>query len=387
VRADQALVIAIAAVSAVSAQAEAADTPGVVRDALTVQKARTAAATARASTQYYTPGKFDLSDLPAYVPEAEVSGPIRIWASDMWGNPEFREKLEAAFRKFQSRASFAYVSASRNGAFAGLLTEQADVAIARRMMWVDLLSYQRKFNRDPVVIKGMTGWFVNPPFVIAVNRTNPVAKLTLAQIDGIFGTERDGGWRGTSWDSTLARGPEKNIRTWGQLGLTGEWASRVIDPYGYNLAYLFAPRFSEDVMGNSNKWNEHLKQFTIFASKEGSLISVDQQMADAVAANRYAIAYYAPGRGINANTRLVPIQMPTGKIVAATIYTVRDHSYPFTDSMWFYATRNNDGKLDPRVREFLRFILSREGQEIVNQDTTMLPLTAALLAQERTKLN
>ena len=88
------------------------------------------------------------------------------------------------------------------------------------MTWVDLLSYQRKFNRDPVVIKGMTGWFVDPPFVIAVNKANPVAKLSLAQIDGIFGAERDGGWRGASWDPTLARGPEKNIRTWGQLGLS-----------------------------------------------------------------------------------------------------------------------------------------------------------------------
>ena len=47
-------------------------------------------------------------------------------------------------------------------------------------------------------------------------------------------------------------------------------------------------------MGNSNKWNEHLKQFTIYASKEGKLISVDQQMADAVGVNRYAVAYYAP---------------------------------------------------------------------------------------------
>ena len=45
------------------------------------------------------------------------------------------------------------------------------------------------------------------------------------------------------------------------------------------------------------------------------------------------------------------------------------------------------GKIDPKVREFLRFILSRQGQEIVNQDTTMLPLTAALLAEERQKLN
>jgi phosphate transport system substrate-binding protein len=228
---------------------------------------------------------------------------------------------------------------------------------------------------------------VNPPFVIAVNKDNPIAKLTLAQLDGIFGAERDGGWRGTSWDPSLARGPEENIRTWGQLGLNGKWADKRIDPYGYNLTYLFAPRFSEDVMGNSSQWNEHLKQFTIYASKEGKLISVDQQMADAVAANRYSIAYYAPGRGISPHTRAVPIELPNGKTVSATIDAVRDHSYPLTDSMWFYASRDVAGKISPKVREFLRFILSREGQEIVNEDTTMLPLTAELVAQERAKLN
>jgi phosphate transport system substrate-binding protein len=358
-----------------------------VRDAFKVQEARAAAAEARATRLYYRPGQFNLSDLSAYVPEASINGPIRIWASDMWGNPGFQEKLEAAFRKFQPNASLDYVSASPSGAFAGLLTGQADVAIARRMTWVDLLSYQRKFGRDPLVIRGMTGWFVNPPFVISVNRENPVRNLTLAQIDGIFGAERDGGWKGTSWDPSLARGPEKNIRTWGQLGLKGSWTQKQIDPYGYNLAYLFAPRFSEDILGNSNKWNEHLRQFTIYASKDGQLVSVDQQMADAVAANPASIAYYAPGRGINPKTRPVPIELADGRLVTATIDAVRDHLYPFTDSMWFYASRSASGQVDPKVREFLRFILSREGQEVVNQDTTMLPLTAALAAQELKKIN
>jgi phosphate transport system substrate-binding protein len=335
---------------------------------------------------FYIPGQFDLRDLPAYRPETKVTGAIRIWASDLWGNPGFQQRLEAAFRKFHPNARFVYTSISPSGAFAGLLTGQGDVAIARRMTWVDLLSFQRRFDRDPLEIAGMTGWSVNPPFVIAVHKDNPLVSVTLGQLDGIFGAERSGGWRGTSWNPGVARGPEKNIRTWGQLGLTGDWAAVPIDPYGYNLQYLFAPRFSTDVLKGSGQWNEHLRQFTISATSDGKLISVDQQMAEALGRNRAAIAYLAPLRGIDPNTRAVPIRLSDGNVVPASLEAVRDHSYPLFDNMWFYANRGADGKLSPAVREFLRFILSREAQNEVNQDTTMLPLTSALIAAERRKL-
>ena len=373
-------------VTALSAAAQAQDTKPIVRDALAVQKARAVFVAEQQTKHFYEPGHFNLDDLPRYKPDTSVTGPIRIWASDLWGNPGFQQRLEAAFRKFHPRARFVYTSISPSGAFAGLLTGGADVAVARRMIWVDLLSFQRRFNRDPITIAGMTGWSVNPPFAIEVYKDNPLDSLTLEQIDGVFGAERSGGWHGTSWDPGVARGPERNIRTWGQLGLKGEWAGRPIDPYGYNLQYLFAPRFSDDVLKGSGQWNEHLRQFTISATGDGKLMSVDQQMAEALGHNRYAIAYYSPLRGVDANTRAVPIRLTDGRLVAPSIEAVRDHSYPFFDNMWFYANQNADGTIDPKVREFLRFILSREAQEEVNRDTTMLPLTPALAATESRKL-
>lgn len=369
---------------ATAAFAQAADP--AVRDALAVQKARNAFVAKKKERRFYEPGKFDLSNLPAYAPQQRVSGTIRVWAADVWGNPGFQQKLEAGFRTFHPDARIEFVSISPGGAYAGLLTGQADIAVARRMTWVDTLSFQRKFDRDPVVVAGMTGWSVNPPFVIAVHKDNPVASLSLDQLDGIFGAERSGGWQGASWDPSRARGPEKNIRRWGQLGLKGEWAARPIEPYGYNFQYLFAPRFSDDVLQGSGQWNERLRQFTISATADGKLTSVDQQMAEALGRSRHAIAYYAPLRGIDANTRHVPIRLADGRLVAATIEAVRDHSYPLFDNMWFYANREPDGTLAPKTREFLRFILSREAQEEVNRDTTMLPLTAALIAEQRTKL-
>ena len=360
---------------------------GVIHGALAVQKARDAFVASQKSKRYYTPGEFNLDDLPGYVPKTRIIGTVRVWASDLWGNRGFQRHLAADFHRFQPQAQVHYVSISPGGAFAGLLTGLADIAIGRRMAWVELLSYQRKFNRSPLVIHGMTGWAVNPPFVIAVNKANPIKSVSLRQLDGIFGAERDGGWRGTTWDPALRRAAAQNIRTWGALGLKGRWALAPIDVYGYNLQYLFAPRFSDEVLAGSGQWNEHLRQFTISATRGGRLLSVDQQMANAVGANPDAIAYYAPMRGTNAETRFLPIRLADGRTVTATLDTVRDHRYPLYDNIWFYASRTSGGSISPKVREFFRFILSREAQQEVNRDTTMLPLTRALILQQRRKLH
>ena len=81
---------------------------------------------------------------------------------------------------------------------------------------------------------------------------------------------------------------QKNIRTWGQLGIGGEWHDKAIHVYGYGLRYLFAPRFSDDVLKGSDKWNESLQQYVNLARTDGTLESADQQMADELAKDRRA---------------------------------------------------------------------------------------------------
>ena len=85
------------------------------------------------------------------------------------------------------------------------------------------------------------GW--QNSFVIIVNKDNPITKITLKQLDGIFGSVRDGGWIGSNWHPEMKRGPESDIRTWGQMGLTGEWRNRRISPHGYALRYATAIEF------------------------------------------------------------------------------------------------------------------------------------------------
>ena len=132
------------------------------------------------------------------------------------------------------------------------------------------------------------------------------------QLDGIFGAERAGGWIGTKWHKELARGPEKNIRTWGQLGLTGEWASRPIDTFGYSLRYATAIEFSDKVLHSSDKWNGNLLAFGNYPGPDGNTYLEADQIVDHVRADPNAIAYVRYHPKFPADVKILALAGPRG---------------------------------------------------------------------------
>src|SRR5689334_7484899 len=115
-----------------------------------------------------------------------------------------------------------------------------------------------------------------------VHKDNPLSKLTMEQLDGILGSERSGGWDGLDWKTSVARGPEKNIRTWGQLGLTGEWADKPIHVYGFSLRYNTATEFCDAVLKGSDKWNETIHAFGNYMAPDGKRYIEADQITDAI---------------------------------------------------------------------------------------------------------
>ncbi len=122
------------------------------------------------------------------------------------------------------------------------------------------------------------------------------------QLDRTFGSERTGGWEiGAGADNNLlftgkyARGPETNIRKWGQLGLTGDWADKPIQTYGY-VAPGFATSFERLVMHWSVKWNPNFKEYVeakeATADAAGSAV-VSQKMYEALEKDKYGIGWGA----------------------------------------------------------------------------------------------
>jgi phosphate transport system substrate-binding protein len=377
-----------------------ASTTGQSVDPLDLQRARAAGLKQRAGRVYYTK-KFDLSALPEYKPAQTMSGTIRQWGSNYLADSTLEKSLEDGFHKYHPNVKFENNLGSTFIGIAGLYAKRAELApMGRRATWDELQGYQRVFSTLPVEIAMATGSYDVAGWtfalVIFVNKDNPITQLTFEQLDGIFGAQRDGGWNGNEWDPSAARGTDKNIRTWGQLGLKGEWADKPIHVYAYNLNYHFPRDFSEKVMKGSNKWNEQMKEYsnktrapsgTDDGKDFATLLGAGEQMTADVSKDLYGITY----TGIlyrNAGVKAVALASASGgPFVVPTLETVQDRSYPLSREVYYYTNRAVGKTIDPLVKEYLRFVLSREGQEAVQRDGKYLPLTAAIIREQLHKLD
>ena len=367
---------------------------------LEMQAARAEGLVLKGKKAYYPADKWDLSDLPAYVPQQKISGTIRLWGSNYIVDGKLGEYWEKAFQKYHPGVKFEYNMLTTRAAVPSLVFGVADLGIGRKIKTEELQLYQRYKNHDPleiVVATGsynVTGW--NPGFGIVVSKDNPLTKITLEQLDGIFGAERLGGWVGTDWHPEKARGPEKNIRTWGQLGLIGEWANKQITPYGLNQRYSQASWMSDRILGGSDKWNERLRIYANYAAADaggkGSSMGfgrLKRGLNEDLVRDRYGLAYVGSPVGPNLPPELKLLELAetaAGPYYAYTIENLRARRYPLFDEIYAYCDADKAQLLDPKVREYLRFIVSREGQEAVMRDGKYLPLTAEAAREQLKKL-
>src|SRR5258706_12119210 len=243
----------------------------------------------------------DLSDLPSYKPEYRVQGGFRIFGSELKGA---MEALAVGFKKYHPEAMMATnFMTSSEGSIAGLYTGISDLAPAGDDAKItDMMPFYGTFHYLPTEISIATGGHEKRgtlwPAVIVVNKDNPISKLTMDQLDRIFGSERTGGWELETKEFYTAkdsRGPETNIRKWGQLGLTGEWANKEIQTYGY-IAPGFTIYFQRRLMHWSDKWNPNYKQYV--EAKEatpdeyGKAVS-SEHMLEELSKDKYGIGWAA----------------------------------------------------------------------------------------------
>jgi phosphate transport system substrate-binding protein len=362
-------------------------------EGLDMQAARAKMMTVRGRKIAYTK-KFDLSGLPKYQPKQKVSGTIRLWGSNYITDGFIGGYWEAAFRKYHPDAKFDFHMKTTLAAVPSLVFGASDVGLGRKITFAELEMFQRYTDRDPIEVEVATGSYDvpgwNPGFGIVVHKDNPLTQLTMKQLDGIFGAERAGGWEGTSWRPQYARGPEENIRTWGQLGLTGEWADKPINVYGLNLRYHQATEISDSLLKGSDKWNERLRIYANYVSASGKL---ERGLNEDLARDRYGIAYIAApttnlgGQGAQPELKILKIAAKEGgPYFPYTLDTVQDRTYPLYDRIYAYADRVPGKPMDPAVLEFLRFVLSQEGQAEVMRDGKYLPLTAEVVNAQLRKL-
>lgn len=333
--------------------------------------------------------------VPAYRPADQVSGPIRFYGFALGG---VLLKWQEAFRKYHPDVTFVNTLPTSDAAFPGLVTYQADLAPnGGEPAITEALSFweTRGYAASQVIVA--SGSFdaegrSNGP-VVFVHKDNPITQLSIEQLDGIFGSERSGGLRGFEWTESGARGADRNIRTWRQLGLRGAWARQPIQTYGHGPSG--ASRFFQlNVLDGTDKWNPNYRGYVETGSKQipaneraASRLGAKSMLGE-LARNRFGIAWsiMSQAKGIEGIKPIAIAPRGGGPAVMPTAVSFADRSYPMVRNIYIYFDRKPGSPLDPKLAEFLRFALSREGQLLVSQGN-YIPLPAAMAAQQRGKLD
>jgi len=306
---------------------------------------------------------------PTYVPTRHVSGTIRIWGHGALGHDYIEslvKKWEDGFQKLQPDVHFDNELHGTASAIGALYTDTGDIAIMGREIWpVEVEAFEEVFHHPPTSIDVVTGSLDirNKDFalVVFVHKSNPLARLSLPQIARLFGAEEG----------------KENPTTWGDLGLTGEWATRPIHLYGFEIHRGFGYYLQQTVFSGSAKWNPTLVELGDKPRPDGTLLDAGQRIVDAIGKDPDAIGYSSLLYK-NSDIRAIPIGPARGPFLLATRSTVADHSYPLTRTITAVYNRPPNKSADPKVVEFLRYVLSRTGQQAVAEDGGYTPLTPPL---------
>lgn len=309
-----------------------------------------------------------VDSLSSYRPQGQVTGTIRLWGH---GSPQhdFLGRLvsrwTAQFRRYQPGVRIVdrmYGTASAIGALASGAGNLA--ILGEELSPAEKRTFERARRYPPTRIEIATGSLETNYFdyahMVFVERANPIGRLSLGQLAAIFGVRQGRGGR--------------NIRTWGQLGLGGSWADRRIDPYFWKVDQDFALFFRGRVLDGSHHWNPRIREFVTIKRAHGGVDDRGLQILRALARDPDGIAV-SNVRFANPQVRALELAFSrAGPYVSATPRTLITERYPLTRIIPAYIDRAPGQPVAPALREFLRFILSRQGQRALIEESGYLPL-------------
>ncbi|MEQ9461804.1 MAG: phosphate ABC transporter substrate-binding protein PstS family protein [Phycisphaeraceae bacterium] len=286
-------------------------------------------------------------NLPKYEPVEGVSGTIKSVGSDTMNNlmalwtEDFRRMYPAVLPEIEGKGS----STAPAALIAGTSTFGP---MSRPMKDAEIDRFEEKFGWKPTLLPVGIDMLA-----IYVNKDNPIAErgLSMAEADAIFSSTRKLG--------------HDDIRTWGQLGLSGDWENSTINIYGRNSVSGTYGFFKEAIMGDGD--------FKSTVNEQPGSAGVVQ----GVARERYAIGYSGIGYK-TADVETVPLEVEEGgELIYATEESAFSGEYPLTRFLYVAVNIEPNKALDPLRREFIKYMFSQAGQQVVLKDG-YLPITAVI---------
>lgn len=273
--------------------------------------------------------------LPAYAPASGVSGNVSSVGSDTLNNlmtlwaEGFKAKYPNVKIQIEGKGSSTAPPALIEG------TAQFG-PMSREMKSTELDAFEKKYGYKPTPVK-----VAIDALAVYVHKDNPIEGLTLSQVDGIFSSTRKSGG--------------KNATTWGQVGLTGDWSNKPISLYGRNSASGTYGYFKEFAMMKGD-YKPTVKE------QPGSSSVVQGVSSDLGGIGYSGIGYKTSG------VKAIKLGKSADKLFEPTYEDCLNGTYPLARFLYIYVNKAPNQPMDTLTREFLKFVLSKEGQEIVVKD-------------------
>ena len=292
--------------------------------------------------------------LAPYKAASGVSGNISSVGSDSLNN--LMTFWAESFAKYYPNAKVQIEGKGSSTAPPALIGGTAQLGpMSREMKGSEIDQFEKKYGYKPTPLRTSVD-----ALAVFVNKDNPIKCLSLGQVDAMFSKSR-------------RRGAKDEVTTWGQVGLSGEWASKPMSLYGRNSASGTYGFFKEHSLKNGD-YKDSVKEQPGSAS-----------VVQGVTVDRFSVGYSGIGYA-TAGVRAVPLsEKDGGSCVEATADNAYNGSYPLARFLFVYINKAPNKPLDPLVREFARLMFSREGQEAVVKDG-YFPIPASVAKEELNKV-
>jgi phosphate transport system substrate-binding protein len=291
--------------------------------------------------------------LSPYKPTSAVSGSIKSIGSDTMNNlmtlwaEKFKSHYPSVAIEIEGKGSSTAPPAMINGT-------STFGPMSRQMKPKEMAAFVDKFGYKATQLRTSIDMLA-----VYVHKDNPIKGLTLQQVDAIFSKARKGGFA-------------KDITTWGDLGLTGDWAKRKITLYGRNSASGTYGYFKDHALFKGD-YKDTVKE------QPGSSAVVTSVANDLGAIGYSGIGYKT------ADVRAVPLGTRSGAFTPATPDYAYSGAYPLARFLWLTVNYKPGSQLEPLRREFLKLIFSFDGQEVVAKDG-YFPVPASIANAELAKI-
>jgi phosphate transport system substrate-binding protein len=229
--------------------------------------------------------------------------------------------------------------------------------MSRAMRQGEIQAFEERHGYAPTLVR-----VAIDTIAVYVHRDNPIEGLTIPQVDAIFSSNR-------------RCGAPNDITRWGQVGLTGAWANRDFTVYSRNA-----------VSGTYGYFRQHALcdgDFKASINEQPGSASVVQGVSESINGIGYSGIGY-----ITSGVRAVPLTKEAnanGKYFAPTAENAASGDYPLSRFLYVYVNKHPTRGLAPLEREFLKLVLSKQGQEVVVRDG-YIPLPASLIERQMKEL-